>query len=203
MHRGFPFVDSGRSGPEHSLTWAFVCSGLLGGGGGRKKKKRNGKSVFVFFFFLLPPPQVCTYSGPCEEPCSRSEWPAATKGSPYVSTYLLRKDTKSPKSGLKQKTQKLGPVVRRVLKIKTHYRGPQIISHVLNRPASKHIIGDLNNKQGPTLLDMRIAPVHQHQSDRDNYQFHPISVSVRQVQCNRFAIVQFSAEDHDARARIC
>ena len=115
IHRGFPFVDSGRSEPEHSLTWAFVCRGL---GGGEERRKKQQKCIHRFrFFFLLPPhpPKVCTYSGPCEEPCSRSEWPAATKGSPYVSTYLLRKDTKNPKSGLKQKTQKLGPVVRRVL----------------------------------------------------------------------------------------
>ena len=37
IHRGFPFVDSGRSEPEHSLTWGFVCRGL--GGGERKNKK--------------------------------------------------------------------------------------------------------------------------------------------------------------------
>ena len=41
IHRGFPFVDSGRSEPEHSLTWAFVCRGLGGGGERKKEKKRN------------------------------------------------------------------------------------------------------------------------------------------------------------------
>ena len=130
IDRGFPFVDSGRSEPEHSLTWAFVCRGLGGGGGGeeRKKiKKKHQKGIyrfrfffcFLFFSFCFPPPpppaKVCIYSGPWEEPCSRSEWPAATKGSPYVSMYLLRKGTKNPKRGFKQKTQKLGPVVRRAL----------------------------------------------------------------------------------------
>ena len=92
--------------------------------GGKKTEKEKQHKLthrfrfslfFLLFFFCPPPPKVCTYSGPCEEPCSRSVWPAATKGSSYVSAYLLRKDTKNPKSGLKQKTQKLGPVVRRVL----------------------------------------------------------------------------------------
>ena len=39
IHRGFPFVDSGRSEPEHSLTWAFVCRCL----GGERKNKKNTK----------------------------------------------------------------------------------------------------------------------------------------------------------------
>ena len=51
--------------------------------GGEKQKKEIDTLFFFFFFsfsfFFCPPPKVCTYSGPCEEPCSRSEWPAATK----------------------------------------------------------------------------------------------------------------------------
>ena len=60
----------------------------------RRKTKKKQKWIHRFRFFFVvslfsfappppPPPKVCTYSGPCEEPCSRSEWPAATKGTPY------------------------------------------------------------------------------------------------------------------------
>ena len=55
-------VDSGRSEPEHSLTWAFVCGGLGGGKEKRKKERKNKTeldttfSFFFFFFPFAPPP---------------------------------------------------------------------------------------------------------------------------------------------------
>ena len=50
--------------------------------GGRQTKRHH-------FFWHTFPSKVSTYNGPCEGPCSGSEWPEATKVNPlciYVST---------------------------------------------------------------------------------------------------------------------